>query len=72
MVSNKPGARIFYRFHARDLHLVMGPVTPEAPFRSESSSTVNHRGPHGEAISTLKATAFSHSSACTSSSDNRD
>jgi thiol-disulfide isomerase/thioredoxin len=35
MVSNKPGGRIFYRFHARDLHLVMGPATAEAsiPFR---------------------------------------
>jgi len=64
-------ARIFYRFHARDLHLVMGPITPEA-YRSESSSTVNHRGPHTEAISTLKVTAFSRSSVCTSSSDNRD
>jgi thiol-disulfide isomerase/thioredoxin len=27
-VSNRAGARIAYRFHARDLHLVMGPVTP--------------------------------------------
>jgi thiol-disulfide isomerase/thioredoxin len=25
--SNAPGARIAYRFHARDLHLVMGPAT---------------------------------------------
>jgi len=25
---NKPNARIAYRFHARDLHLVMGPATP--------------------------------------------
>jgi hypothetical protein len=25
-VSNKPGGRIAYRFHARDLHLVMGPA----------------------------------------------
>src|SRR5262245_17225885 len=26
--SNKANGRIAYRFHARDLHLVMGPVTP--------------------------------------------
>jgi thiol-disulfide isomerase/thioredoxin len=25
---NKPGGRIAYRFHARDLHMVMGPATP--------------------------------------------
>jgi hypothetical protein len=25
---NKPNGRIAYRFHARDLHLVMGPVAP--------------------------------------------
>jgi thiol-disulfide isomerase/thioredoxin len=25
---NKPGGRIAYRFHARDLHLVMGPAAP--------------------------------------------
>jgi thiol-disulfide isomerase/thioredoxin len=28
VVLNKPGGRIAYRFHARDLHLVMGPVEP--------------------------------------------
>jgi thiol-disulfide isomerase/thioredoxin len=27
---NKPNGRIAYRFHARDLHLVMGPATPGA------------------------------------------
>jgi hypothetical protein len=25
---NKAGGRITYRFHARDLHLVIGPATP--------------------------------------------
>ena len=29
-VLNKAGGRIAYRFHARDLHLVMGPVAPGA------------------------------------------
>src|SRR5262245_57847497 len=30
---NKANGRIAYRFHARDLHLVMGPKTPGAPVR---------------------------------------
>jgi thiol-disulfide isomerase/thioredoxin len=32
-VLNKPNGRIAYRFHARDLHLVMGPATRGAPVR---------------------------------------
>jgi thiol-disulfide isomerase/thioredoxin len=32
-VLNKPNGRIAYRFHARDLHLVMGRVSPGAPVR---------------------------------------
>ena len=30
---NKPNGRIAYRFHARDLHLVMGPPTPGTSVR---------------------------------------
>ena len=30
---NKPNGRIAYRFHARDLHLVMGPTAPATPVR---------------------------------------
>jgi thiol-disulfide isomerase/thioredoxin len=30
---NKPGGRIAYRFHARDLHLVMGPASPGTSVR---------------------------------------
>jgi thiol-disulfide isomerase/thioredoxin len=30
---NKPNGVIAYRFHARDLHLVMGPATPGTPVR---------------------------------------
>jgi thiol-disulfide isomerase/thioredoxin len=30
---NKPNGRIVYRFHARDLHLVMGPAAPGAAVR---------------------------------------
>jgi hypothetical protein len=32
-VSNKVNAKLTYRFHARDLHLVMGPTTRGAPMR---------------------------------------
>jgi len=32
-VLNKPNGRIAYRFHARDLHLVMGPATPGSSVR---------------------------------------
>src|SRR5215212_99889 len=32
-VLNKPNGGIAYRFHARDLHLVMGPTLPEAAVR---------------------------------------
>jgi hypothetical protein len=32
-VLNQPGGRIAYRFHARDLHLVMGPARPGASVR---------------------------------------
>ena len=30
---NKPNGRIAYRFHARDLHLVMGPSAPRTSVR---------------------------------------
>jgi thiol-disulfide isomerase/thioredoxin len=33
IVLNKAGGRIVYRFHARDLHLVMGPATMGKPVR---------------------------------------
>ena len=33
VVLNKPNGRIAYRFHARDLHLVMGPATSGGPVR---------------------------------------
>jgi thiol-disulfide isomerase/thioredoxin len=33
IVLNQAGGRILYRFHARDLHLVMGPVARETPVR---------------------------------------
>lgn len=33
VVLNRPGGRIVYRFHSRDLHLVMGPSRRESPVR---------------------------------------
>jgi thiol-disulfide isomerase/thioredoxin len=33
IVLNQAGGRIVYRFHARDLHLVMGPAAPGGPIR---------------------------------------
>jgi thiol-disulfide isomerase/thioredoxin len=33
IVLNKPNGRIVYRFHARDLHLVMGPAAPGTAVR---------------------------------------
>jgi len=33
VASNKPNGRIAYRFHARDVHLVMGPATGGTPVR---------------------------------------
>ena len=33
MILNKPGGQIVYRFHARDVHLVMGPPRPGKPIR---------------------------------------
>jgi thiol-disulfide isomerase/thioredoxin len=33
ILLNKPKGRIVYRFHARDLHLVMGPATPGTAVR---------------------------------------
>ena len=33
IVLNQADGRIAYRFHARDLHLVMGPAAPESPIR---------------------------------------
>jgi Thioredoxin like C-terminal domain len=32
-VGNQAGGRILYRFHARDLHLVMAPPAPGGPIR---------------------------------------
>ena len=45
ILSNTPGARIVCRFHARDLHLVMGPSRPGAPVRFRVSIDGQPPGP---------------------------
>ena len=48
MVLNSPNGRIVYRFHARDLHLVMGPVAQGASVRFRVSIDGQPPGPaHG-------------------------
>jgi thiol-disulfide isomerase/thioredoxin len=45
IVLNQPNGRIMYRFHARDLHLVMGPAAPKAPVRFRV--LIDGQAPHG-------------------------
>lgn len=47
-VLSRAAGRIVYRFHARDVHLVMGPVRPESPVRFRVSIDGQPPGPaHG-------------------------
>ena len=47
-VLHHPNGRILYRFHARDLHLVMGPARQESPLRFRVSIDGQPPGPaHG-------------------------
>jgi hypothetical protein len=47
-VLNRAGGRIGYPFHARDLHLVMGPETPSTAVRFRVSMDGRPPGPaHG-------------------------
>ena len=70
-VLNKSNGRIVYRFHARDLHLVMGPARAELPYDFACSSTGNRPAPPMVPTSTNKATARRANSDCISSSDSR-
>lgn len=60
--ANKSGSAIAYRFHARDLHLVMGPPSPGTPVWFECGSMESRRAPHTETMSTIWAAASSASS----------
>jgi thiol-disulfide isomerase/thioredoxin len=44
ILLNQPGGRIVYRFHARDLHLVMGPAAPNRLVRFQIS--IDGQPPH--------------------------
>jgi len=55
--SNSAGGRIVYRFHARDLHLVMGPAQRETSVRFASASTGGRRARRTASTSTSKGTA---------------
>jgi thiol-disulfide isomerase/thioredoxin len=68
IVLNQAGGRIAYRFHARDLHMVMAPTTPGGPVRFRVASTASRRAPPTELIWTTRATAPSPNRGCTSSS----
>jgi Thioredoxin like C-terminal domain len=50
---NNPNGAVAYRFHARDLHLVMGPATPEHPWDMDS-----RRARRTELTSTNRAPAL--------------
>jgi Thioredoxin like C-terminal domain len=51
IMANQAGGRILYRFHARDLHLVMAPPTPETPARFQVLVDSQPPGPaHGTDI----------------------
>ncbi len=44
VLLNHPDGRILYRFHARDLHLVMGPAAPKTPVRFRIA--IDGQAPH--------------------------
>ena len=57
IVLNKANGRIAYSFHARDLHLVMGPSARERPCDFACSSMGNRPAPLTGLTWTNKATA---------------
>ena len=65
-VLSSPNGRIVYRFHARDLHLVMGPPRQGAPYASACRSTGSRRVLLTAWTSTRAATAWRSNSGCIS------
>ena len=63
---SSPTGRIVYRFHARDLHLVMGPRRPIPRYGFACQSTGSRRAPLTAWTSTRAATARSSNSGCIS------
>ena len=66
IVLNKANGRIAYRFHARDLHLVMGPAVRGTSVRFRVSSMDSLRALLTELTLTTKATARLPNSGCIS------
>jgi len=56
-VLNAAGGRIALRFHARDLHLIMGPEERRGAVPFECSSMVGRRARAMEVMQVSKATA---------------
>ena len=54
---NEADGQIAYRFHARDLHLVMGPAVPDTSVRFRVLSTDSRRARHTGPMLTIRATA---------------
>jgi Thioredoxin like C-terminal domain len=65
VVLNEPNGHIALRFHARDVHLVMGPTAREMAVPLRVSIDGASLGSSG-GTSTRKARACSRSSGCTS------
>jgi thiol-disulfide isomerase/thioredoxin len=68
VVLHQAGGRIAYRFHARDLNLVMAPPASGSLVRFRVASTGSPRARPRRPTSTSRATAPSPSRGCTSSS----
>ena len=63
---NKANGSIAYRFHGRDLHLVMGPAAPGTSVRFRVRSRGSRQARLTASMSTSRATALLPSSGSTS------
>jgi thiol-disulfide isomerase/thioredoxin len=63
---NRPGGRIVYRFHARDVNLVMGASKKGSSIKSASGSTACLRAPLTALTSTMRVTESSAIPGCIS------
>jgi Thioredoxin like C-terminal domain len=60
--SNEPNGRIAFRFHTRDVNLVMGPRKADSPVAFRSRSTATRPTPRSVATRTARARGCSTSS----------
>ncbi len=63
-VLGRSNGRIAYGFHARDVHLVMGPARPGTTIRFACGLTAVRREPRTAPTLTIGATARSSNTAC--------